>query len=151
MKNILQIFSILLLAVSIAIAQPYKVNIKVTIPTDCNGGGDLMLFNEGGYEGQEFLIPEQTLPAQLGLYQSYYDVFAGGIIGLQEGTLKENVTLYLDLEYMQCSPNNPLLLELVRMSIRVVGEKTGSHDVFTYYHFNEGKKGFIKLNAKEAL
>ena len=149
MKNILLSLCIFLIGFSIAIAQPYKVYITVGIPTDCNGGPDLPIFNESGQEGMEFLIPQRTLPPDLAAYQSYYDVFAGGTLGLEQGTLNENVTLHLDLEYYKCSPENLKLLDAVRMSIRVIGEKTGPHDVFTYYQFNEGKKGFIKLNAKK--
>jgi hypothetical protein len=149
MKHVLQILSTVLIGISIVYAQPYSVNLKVSIPTDCNGGTDILLYNKSGLEGQEFLIPEQTLPAQFSSFQSYYDVFAGGIVGLQPGTLNENVTLNVNLEFFKCSPDNPQLLELIRMSIVVVGENTGSHDVFTYYNFNEGKKAFIKLKAQK--
>ena len=35
------------------------------------------------------------------------------------------------------------------MNIQIIGEKTGSHPVFSYYQFNEGKHAFIKLKAQK--
>ena len=149
MKKFILLFFILL-AVQISLsAQPYKVDFKVSIPSDCNGGSSVLLYHESGVEGIQFLIPAMTLPAELASYQSYYDVFAGGLVGLEEGTLNENITIDVNLEYLKCSPNDPKYLELVRMSIKVIGENSGSHDVFSYYQFNPGKKAFIKLKAQK--
>ena len=147
MKKVLLILSIVFIQFFNAHAQPYSVNLIIKAALDCNGGGGIVLYSESGVEGNEFLIPVQTLPPQLLPLQSYYDLFAGGRVGLEQGTLKENVTLVLNLEFVQCSPQNPNLIELIRLNVQVIGEKSGAHDAFSYYEFNEGKKAFIKLKA----
>lgn len=147
MKKLLLTFSFIIVSLLSLYAQPYTVTIKFVVPLDCNGTNEVVLVTESGAEGKEFLIPERTLPAPLAAFQSYYDVFAGGIIGIEQGALNENVTLNVNLDLLKCSPDNQNLLELVRLSIKVVGDVSGTHDVFTYYNFNTGKKGFIKLKA----
>jgi hypothetical protein len=145
MKKVLLILSIVLIQFINTYAQPYNVNLIITAVLDCDGVGAIPLFSESGTEGKEFLIPEQTLPPQLAQFQSFYDLFAGGIVGLEQGTLKENVTIILNLQLVQCPAQNPNLVELITITAQVIGDKTGIHDPFTYYQFNEGKKAFLKL------
>ncbi|NWF88271.1 MAG: T9SS type A sorting domain-containing protein [Ignavibacteriaceae bacterium] len=149
MKNATLVFVIILITSFTVLAQPYNVDFKVTIPTDCNGGDDVVLFSSSGKEGVEFLIPELTLPPLLSLFQDFYDIFGGGSVGLEEGTLKENIELRVNLEPIKCSPESLDIVEIIRMSIQVIGEQSGPHPIFSYYEFNEGKRAYIKLNAPE--
>lgn len=147
MKKLIQFFIFLPILFSNINAQPYNISLIISAPVDCEGGGSNILFSDSGFEGDEFTIPEQTLPAEFASFQDYFNVFAGAKIGLESGALNENVSLDVDLEYFQCSPDQPRLLELIRMTIKVIGEKSGVHPAFGYYKFNDGKKAYIKLKA----
>jgi hypothetical protein len=150
MKKLLLILSIVLVHFVNTSAQPYNVNIIIAVEgCESNGFGPIPIFSEGGVEGEEFLIPTRTLPPELVQFQDFYDLFVGGIVGLEQGTLNENVTIMLILRLGECQPANPNVIELIVLTAQVIGDKTGTHDPFAYYYFNDGKKAFIKLKAEQ--
>jgi hypothetical protein len=147
MKKVLLVLSIVLIQYINVNAQPYNVDIIIAVEgCQTNGLGPIPIFSEGGVEGKEFLIPARTLPPELAQFQEFYDLFVGGIVGLEQGTLNENVTIMLILRLGECQAANPNVVELIVLTAQVIGDKTGPHDPFSYYFFNDGKKAFIKLN-----
>lgn len=129
-------------------AQPYSVTYNVNVPVDCEGTSQVLVATGSAMEGSEFTFPKITLPAPFDYYQSFAAVFSEAVIGLPEGSLNENVTFNVNLEPFFCGTESETLLNVLNLTVEVVGDNSGAHPPFSYYDFNEGKRAYLKLKAE---
>ncbi|MBK7105251.1 MAG: PQQ-binding-like beta-propeller repeat protein [Ignavibacteriae bacterium] len=136
-----------------------KINYHVSLPNCENSDDPIEIFSGNIYEGNKIEFPEYTLPSELSVFQNFYNFLTGLEIIFPVGSLKENITLNLNLNLF-CetgigdNPTTDEIIELLSMYIQVIRDTSGVHDLSDYYYLKDKFEAAIKIplaNIKNLL
>ncbi|MEE9430295.1 MAG: T9SS type A sorting domain-containing protein [Melioribacteraceae bacterium] len=158
MKKILFTIMLLLFFVGTTIGQ-HNISYGVSVPTSCDEASPTISISSGsGVEGDVITIPSFSIPEKYLLLGAYFKelqlvatAFAGAEISIPKGSLKENISLDIDLTSAKCGSGFDNLQEALALTITVIGETSGGHKPFQYYNFENEKEAYIKFKAENII
>ena len=129
---------------------PFNINYKVTLPSCDDPDSSVEVVSGQIKEGESFIIPEYELPIEYQEYQKYYNALAGSEIGIPVGSLNENIEFNINFEGI-CenglldNPSTQDIIELLFLSVNIIGEDSGPHNLLEYYYFENDNEAYIKI------
>ncbi len=153
MKTLFTLLTIMIMTVSV-FATEYTVSYQINVTDPCTGNIYTLQSQSGSFmTGTSFTVGATTLPANLANWQNLYDALVGSEFGIESGALNENITIGINLLDFNCAVQNQYLNPdlFMFLGISVITESGQVTPINEFFHFNPGKRAYIKIPRSNAL